>query len=62
MKYAFEATCWNEFNELNFIPNPIEILGFTLSVWKCAGILIGLMLGYRSIALILLYLFKKRLQ
>lgn len=61
MKYAFETVCWNEFDETRLVPNPIDLLGFSLTIWKCVGILIALVLGFRLIALMLLSSLKKRL-
>jgi len=66
MKYAFEALVWNEFetrdNEFKGKTiqdtNPIETYDLTLGLWKCLVILTAIILFFRFMALMFLYILR----
>ena len=52
IKYCSEALMWNEFsNDPHDLRDDImDFIGYKLSYWKCCGILIALIVGFRTIA------------
>ncbi|CAK84665.1 unnamed protein product (macronuclear) [Paramecium tetraurelia] len=70
MKYAFEALVWNEFETRRdeFIgqtienSNPIDTYNLDLGLWKCLVILAAIILFFRFMALMFLYLLRGKQQ
>ncbi|CAD8169780.1 unnamed protein product [Paramecium octaurelia] len=70
MKYAFEALVWNEFETRDdeFVgktienSNPIDTYNLTLGLWKCLVILAAIILFFRFMALMFLYLLRGKQQ
>lgn len=66
MKYAFEALVWNEFDSRSdeFLgttiqnSNPIDTYDLNLGLWKCLVILVGIILLFRIMAMMFLYLLR----
>ncbi|CAD8112607.1 unnamed protein product [Paramecium primaurelia] len=70
MKYAFEALVWNEFDSRSdeFLgttiqnSNPIDTYDLTLGLWKCLVILVAIILFFRIMAMMFLYLLRQKQQ
>ncbi|KAM3141201.1 hypothetical protein pb186bvf_006586 [Paramecium bursaria] len=62
LKYAFEAIMINQTSNRNYEVQPEELFDFTLGIWPCIAILLGLFVLFRVIAVIFLYKLRTRQQ
>lgn len=60
-KYGFDLHVNNNFEETDFRPSPVDMLGLDLGFWNSLLLLGVLFFGFRALAFTLLYIFKKRL-
>ncbi|EAS06409.2 ABC transporter family protein (macronuclear) [Tetrahymena thermophila SB210] len=60
--YAFNAAAVNEFEQTNFLYNPILYLNLDLNKWVCVGMLATLYILFNFIAFLILSFKKKNLQ
>lgn len=52
----------NEYENMNLKPDPVEMLSMEFGLWNSIYVLIGLFVGYRILALILLAISRNKLQ